>query len=129
MGWPIKDPSTIYAIRCTENGKVYIGRTQNLERRMREHLTELKKGIKDIGGRKNCGFQDDFNKYGESCFEVYILEENVYPEHAQERESLWIEEYQSNDPEYGYNRSLWKPPSGFAVKNGLPPNLQKEDSR
>lgn len=105
MGWPIKEPSTIYAIRCIENGKVYIGRTQNLERRLREHLNELRSGLKDPGGRKNCGFQRDYDTYGESAFEVYILERAVPPEDAQNREAFWIREYRATNPNFGYNRS------------------------
>ena len=34
MGWPITKPSTIYAIRCTKTGRVYIGRTYRFEARI-----------------------------------------------------------------------------------------------
>lgn len=107
MGWPIKAPSTIYAIRCKENGKVYIGRTQNLERRMKEHLSEFRKKQKDLKtmrSRPDRGFQSDFERYGENAFELYVLEDGVSPKEAVEREYFWIESYRSTEPEHGYNK-------------------------
>lgn len=44
LGWPISHPSCIYAIRCKETGKVYIGRTYRLEARIKEHFAELRFG-------------------------------------------------------------------------------------
>ena len=121
MGCRCKAPSTIYAIRCSANGKVYIGRTQDLERRMREHLNALRKGTKDICRRVNCGFQADFDKYGESNFKLHILEGNVAQEDLRSRESYWIEEYRSSDPQYGYNLSSERMVEGFEVVDGIPP--------
>ena len=125
MGWKITLPSTIYAIRCIENGKVYIGRTQDLERRMREHLTDLKKGNKrmDYGrGYEPSDFQTDFNKYGEASFEVYLLEEEVAPGVVNERETFWIQVYNSTDRRYGYNKLDGVKTTGFSnFKEGLPP--------
>lgn len=123
MGWKCKTPSTIYAIRCSVNGKVYIGRTQDLERRMREHINALRKGTKDIGQRTNCGFQSDFDKYGESKFKLHILEKNVPQEDLRSREAYWIERYMAADPRYGYNLCSEKMVGGFEVVDGLPPNL------
>lgn len=124
MGWPIKTPSTIYAIRCKENGKLYIGRTQNLERRMREHLYELRNGSKrrrGEHGREDTDFQKDFTRYGESGFEVYVLEESVSPSDVCEREAAWIEEYRSAECQYGYNIDDGRSVGGFSIKQGLPP--------
>lgn len=119
MGWKINGPSVIYALRCVPTGKVYIGRTQNLERRMREHLMELQNGR-----RANTGdglLQQDFNKYGQDSFEVYVLEENVPPCKAQEREYAWMLEYNATDQRYGYNK-IGNSPAGFSnFKPGLPP--------
>lgn len=132
MGWAIKLPSTMYAIRCSVNGKVYIGRTQDMERRMREHLTELKKGGKrtDYGrGYEPSDFQRDYNQYGENAFDVYILEENVAPEVVREREAFWIAEYRATDREYGYNRITEKPAHGLSnFKSGLPPKRLNAES-
>lgn len=122
MGWPIREPSTIYAIRCIANGKVYIGRTQDLDRRVREHLYELRRGLKNCGGRKDNGFQHDYNKYGEYAFEVYVLEDRVPPSEAQNREVFWISEYNSTNPIYGYNISdgMAARPKVLPIRKGLP---------
>lgn len=120
----VKFPSVIYAIRCTQNGRVYIGRTQNFERRMREHLNELKKARVGNPSPKAKHFQDDFDKYGEFGFEVYVLEENVPPELASMREAHWIEEYKATDPNRGYNKLSGKAGRGFScIKKGKPPKI------
>lgn len=126
MGWPITHPSTIYAIRCKPNSRVYIGRTYRLEKRIREHFTELRRGQKTAfvykGPRALSMFQTDYNKYGEDAFEVYILEQDVPPEKCKEREAYWISEYHSVDPRYGYNRyDEHLKPIGPVPKAGLPP--------
>ena len=92
---------------------------------MREHLIELRKGTKDIGQRSNCGFQSDFNKYGEDKFVLHILEKDVKPEDVRSRESYWIEEYRSSDPQYGYNLISEKRVGGFEVVQGTPPKPDK----
>ena len=108
MGWPITHPSTIYAICCKVNHRVYIGRTYRLKKRIHEHFTELRKGQKTAfvyeGPRTLSLFQRDYNKYGEESFEVYILEQDVPPDKCKEREAFWIHEYHSTDPKHGYNR-------------------------
>ena len=64
MGWPITHESVIYCIRCKENGKVYIGRTYDLNRRIKEHFSELRRGMKHGYAAGRCaasGWQKDFN--------------------------------------------------------------------
>lgn len=125
MGWPITEPSAIYAIRCKNTGRVYVGRTSNLQRRLREHFTELRKNRKDcrVGRchREISLFQMDFNKYGEENFEVYILEEDVQPAFCKEREAFWIRQYKAADPEFGYNKLKEEIKNKYAFKTGLPP--------
>lgn len=125
-GWKVKDPSVIYAIRCIHNGKVYIGRTQNIKRRLREHLLELTNN-KGKYSPKEKHFQEDFDEYGEKGFEVYLIEEDVSPVVVHDRESHWIEEYRSTDARYGYNRDPGRVTTGFShVKRGLPPKVFEE---
>lgn len=119
MGHKIKNPSTIYAIRCIKNNKVYIGRTQRFEQRIREHWLDLKRGFK--GNMRNPSFQNDFDRYGEECFAVYILEENVPPAAANEREAFWIAEYRATNPAYGYNKLNGDNEPAFKFSRGLPP--------
>ena len=122
MGHKIKKPSTIYAIRCVENGKIYIGRTQRFEQRIREHWLDLKRGFKR--NMRDPSFQNDFDTYGEDGFRVYILEENVPPDAANEREAFWISEYRSTNHLYGYNKLNGDTEQVFEFVAGLPPKIQ-----
>lgn len=109
--------SSIYAIRCKTNGKVYIGRSQNPSERMKQHLQCLKIG-------ENCGtasFKEDFDKYGASDFEGYILESNVAPTRFREREAFWIGEYRATNPAYGYNKDTMEVGLVMKIHKGLPP--------
>lgn len=140
MGRPIIHISMIYAIRCTETGRVYIGRTYDLERRLKEHFNELRNGNKTIKAkvftpakpygqstRIQSKFQQDYDEYGEGAFEVFILEENIAPSKCKEREAYWIAEYCATDPRYGYNRlTESSEPAVKAIVHGLPPNIAKE---
>ncbi len=126
MGWPVKHPSVIYAIRCTENGKVYIGCTYDLERRIKEHFSALRKGEKrrkSSQGYVPSAFQLDFNKYGESAFEVYIIKTDVPPDKRDAEEDATINEYRALDPEFGYNTYIHKKSRVIEapVKYGKPP--------
>lgn len=122
-GWVVKENSTIYAIRCIHNGKIYIGRTQNIKRRLREHFLELtnKSGKYSPKEKK---LQMDFDEYGVSGFEVHILEEDVTPDEVCEREAYWIAEYRATDPRYGYNRDPGTTLGGFpVVRYDRPPKM------
>lgn len=98
MNCGITKPNAIYVIRCTVNGKVYVGRTQNFEKRKIDHLKSLS------GGRKTQDFQQDYDKYGKDAFVFNIIEDDVSPERAKEAEAFWIREYRATDREYGYNK-------------------------
>ena len=60
----------IYEIRNTKNGKRYIGRTNNPQRRKSTHFNDLRKE-KHINGK----LQNAFNKYGEKSFVFSVIEE------------------------------------------------------
>lgn len=60
----------IYEIKNIENGKVYIGSTCTLYKRLIHHRSHLRKG-----NHKNKHLQNAYNKYGEDCFKITILEE------------------------------------------------------
>ena len=110
---------TIYAIRCKGNGKLYIGRTCNLDSRIQTHFCELK------SGRHNSKTMvEDFKKYGREHFEVYILEENIpYKERFKEYE--YMRTYNSFDENYGYNRGDRKKKNKKIINyiHSMPPNL------
>ena len=90
--------STIYAIRCCENGRLYIGKTTNLDCRIQTHFSNLKNGK-----HSSKLMMEDFKKYGKDAFEVYILEENV-PYEQRKKEYEYMRKYNSFDEKYGYNR-------------------------
>ena len=89
---------SIYAIQCTENKKIYIGRTQQtIKERIIVHLQSLRSGR-----HTNKELQSDFNKYGENCFEFYELESEIpYEDRFKEKE--YMEKYKSYESKYGYN--------------------------
>lgn len=88
--------SGVYRIQNIIEDKNYIGKSWNIERRWKEHITTLKSN-KHI----NSKLQSAFNKYGLDSFEFTILEEADKPELMDYFESYYIEKYNAiND---GYN--------------------------
>ena len=126
MGSPRLIDGCIYAIRCKANGKLYIGKTIRFDARIHEHFYELKTGKKGQFHEAGANFQTDYDSYGADAFEVFILEDNVKPEVARERESYWVNEYQTTDPRFGYNKDPVKRAAPPEVSPGIPPNLSKQ---
>ena len=62
--------SGVYQIKCTENEKIYIGQTIDLDRRLYDHLWNLRRGT-----HHNHYLQRAFDKYGEKRFEFSVLQE------------------------------------------------------
>lgn len=88
----------IYAIRNTVNGKVYIGSSVSLEKRVKEHKRKLTNSI-----HENDRLQKAFNKYGESAFVFEVIERVADRPKILEREQYWIDAHQSADRNIGYN--------------------------
>lgn len=88
--------SGIYLIKNMINGKVYVGKSKNIEKRMASHKSDRKRGT------ENIHLFRAIQKYGESAFENFILEE-CGEEILMEREKYWIEKYNSLDRNFGYN--------------------------
>lgn len=89
----------IYKITNTENGKIYIGRTGNLKRRIKEYRTHSKAPNK----RSKYEIMMEMNKYGFDKFAFSVLEDDLTLEESCEREEYWIKELNSTDPSIGYN--------------------------
>lgn len=86
--------SGIYLIKFS-NGKVYVGLSNNIIRRMKEHNTDY---------RHDLPLTRAIQKYGKIS-DFYLLE-SINADNRkklQERESYWINYYQSNTKEKGYN--------------------------
>lgn len=81
----------VYKITNLINGKVYIGQTNNIKRRIREHIS---------GKRRNSLIHLAIKKYGWDNFDVQTL---YYGENYNEEEKKWIEFYNSRNKKLGYN--------------------------
>lgn len=58
----------VYKIYCEENDKTYIGSSNNIDKRLKEHLNNLKKNQ-----HKNPNLQRAFNKYGLGTFTFSVV--------------------------------------------------------
>jgi group I intron endonuclease len=89
----------VYKIRCEPNGKVYIGSTNDLLRRWREHRKMLRATT-----HPNPHLQAAWNKYGETCF-IFEVVEVVDGAETVDREQYWIDSLQCCDRRVGFNLS------------------------
>lgn len=89
--------SGIYKIINKQNGKIYIGQSVNIIKRLNAHKNTLKENK-----HNNIHLQNSYNKYGKDSFE-YIIIEKCDENKLTERELYWINYYQSHDNELGYN--------------------------
>jgi group I intron endonuclease len=108
-------------IRNLENGKVYIGSSNYLNRRWSQHKHILKKNKSS-----NIHFQKAWNLYGEASFEFNIIEECL-PTVLIAREKAWMDNYKSTNPIYGYNYML--PISSGMLGKKHPEEWKREQSK
>lgn len=95
----MKDYS-VYMHRCKENGKVYIGMTNNIDRRWKCNGIEYKPQDRD---ENNSRFWNAIKKYGWNNFEHIIIETGMSFEECAEREKYYIKLYNSQDKSREYN--------------------------
>lgn len=84
----------IYKIENLNNGKIYIGQSNDIARRFYEHMTK--------GTSSRIPVDEIIQKEGAASFSYEILEECSI-EDLNEMEKKWIKFYRSN--EYGYNKN------------------------
>lgn len=96
----------MYYIYCYTNNitnRKYIGQTNNIERRKREHRSAA-------NNKMNPSYNDIFHQklreYGEENFSFSTLEEVENKETVDSREIYWIKEKKSFIRENGYNMTL-----------------------
>lgn len=92
--------SGIYAIRNAVNGKLYVGQSVNIEKRLRAHRDRLRGGV----WSGNIHLVAAWRKYGEDAFRFEILEA-CDPDQLDRREHWWIEA--TNCLVTGYNKRVW----------------------
>jgi group I intron endonuclease len=88
--------SGVYMIQCLANNKVYIGSSVYIAKRWQRHKNNLKKK------RQSKLLQIDYDLYGEKKF-IYAILENCFEDEFVEKESFWINYYESTHPNKGYN--------------------------
>jgi group I intron endonuclease len=74
----------IYGIENKIDGKTYVGKSVNMEKRWIKHANALKKGT-----HYNTHLQRSYNKYGKDCFSHIIIEQ-CEVEKLSEREQHWV---------------------------------------
>jgi group I intron endonuclease len=79
------------------NNKIYVGQTNNLAKRRREHKA------KDRLFTKRSPLYQSIQKYGFENFEMIPIEEHTSEEAVDEAEEFWIQFFQSRNREFGYN--------------------------
>lgn len=87
----------IYRILCTESGKVYIGSSVDIHKRLSRHREDLRKGI-----HHSVLLQRAYIKYGKDSFTFIILWE-CEDYWLTFRETEYIRLYDSVNPKFGYN--------------------------
>jgi group I intron endonuclease len=87
----------IYGIRNARNGKIYIGSTNNLYRRINKHFWELNKNI-----HCNKHFQNSYNKNEGKEFYPFVYE-LCELENISEREQAYLDFYESYKNNKGFN--------------------------
>lgn len=88
----------IYRIRCTENGRVYIGSAMDILTRWYRHKNDLCKKI-----HRNPMLQRAWDKYGYKAFAFEVIEVIGDPRSLISAEQLHINRVGSCDPQIGYN--------------------------
>lgn len=86
----------VYKIENTKDCKIYIGSTNNFERRKKGHINKLNRNE-----HRNPRLQRAWNKYGSENFKFKIIEE--VKENLLEREQYYIDILKPYDKKIGYN--------------------------
>lgn len=91
----------IYQFYNTNNGKIYIGKTNNIKRRLEQHLS-ISKSSKEKYGHHYQVIHAALAKHKKNI-EFSIIQELFCKKEADECEIYWIKYFRSNNPKYGYN--------------------------
>src|ERR1017187_7123605 len=94
--------SGIYSITNSVNGKVYVGSSVFIDRRIKSHRGQLRKG-----NHRNGYLQASWNEHGEAAFQFAVLELcAIIPLGGvlcPPREKFWIDKFDSMKKSKGFN--------------------------
>lgn len=107
------DVSGIYLLGCKKSERVYIGRSDEIGKRIMGHVYILRKG-----GHYNSRLQADYDRFGENTFFIEIIEE-VFVDRLKEREEFWINKF---DRSQLYNKHI-------SANTGALPNTASLETR
>ncbi len=88
----------IYKIINRNNNKIYIGSSEDIVGRWKEHVNQL-----ETNTHHSWKLQNDYNKYGFTVFDFSIIEIIKNPKYLLEIEQGYIDKYSSYDDNIGYN--------------------------
>lgn len=90
----------IYAIVNKVNNKMYIGKSINIYKRTKQHIT----GLNTKNKNENRYLINSWHKHGKDNFEIEILEFlELNEDLLSERELYWMKHYNTIDSKFGYN--------------------------
>jgi group I intron endonuclease len=88
----------IYAIRNTASWRVYVGSSENIQRRWNSHLFQLRRGT-----HHSITLQRSWTKHGEMAFRFEILEVVADALSLIAREQHWIDKLRAFHQKLGFN--------------------------
>jgi group I intron endonuclease len=91
----------IYHFFNTQNGKIYIGKTNNIKRRLKHHYN-VSSGGKLKYKHHFQAIHAALKKYG-NIIEFSIIQTTSSEKEANICETYWINYFSSNNPKFGYN--------------------------
>lgn len=107
---------SVYKITNKINGKEYIGLTNNYDRRLKRHWSDLKRGV-----HENSFLQKEWEQYGADNFFHTLLESEISEENISEKECLWIKIFDTYHNGYNQNEG-----GNFGPSNGGSQLTKKE---
>lgn len=108
----------IYVILNLQNGKFYLGSSNHLKKRRREHFWALRANKHD-----NPYLQRAFNKYGEDNFIFKVIRYVDRERDLRDIEQVYLDEYNACDRKVGYNINCYA--SGGGLLGASNPNYGK----
>lgn len=118
-----KEKCGVYSITCSGNNKIYIGSSVDIATRLRAHFYSLRNNK-----HYNPKLQNSFNKYGESSFSMFILEE-CSRDSIREVEARWIKEYGADTVGLNISQTTDNTNTGFTHSQETRIKISKNNAR